>query len=235
MPAKAVLFDLDNTLTHRAQSIERYAQRFLSDYADVLRRDTSPKEIAAIIAAVDNGGYLPAESPYASIRDAVGWALVEALQWRSPMTAKDLTGHWMNYFPSTSVAMPGAEKLLKELALEGTALGVISNGAEHSRRRTVEALPFGSEIKVVISSEACGYSKPSSEIFHAGADALGYPAEQCVFVGDHPQNDYQGAKTSGMQAVWLEGFHDWPSDFAPATHSIRSLNELLPLLKQNSP
>ncbi|MFN3766890.1 MAG: HAD family hydrolase [Ectopseudomonas guguanensis] len=166
---------------------------------------------------------------------AIAGALAEARRRKSPVIAKTLTGHWATYFPSTSVAMPGAEKLLKELALEGIALGVISNGAEHSRRETIDALPFGSEIKVMISSEACGYSKPSSEIFHAGADAFGYTPEQCVFVGDHPQNDYQGARASGMQAVWLEGFHDWPSDLAHATHSIRSLNELLPLLKQNSP
>lgn len=229
MLPKAILFDLDNTLTHRALSIERYAQRFIADYAHAFR-DASLNDTAKLIAAADNGGYLPTQSPYSSIRDAVGHTLAGSLPWDVPMVAEQLIEHWVTHFPSATVPMPGAEALLQELERRGMACGVISNGAEHSRRRTIDALPFRSTIQAMICSEAFGRSKPSPDIFQAGADALGCCPEQCWFVGDHPLNDYLGAKLSGMRAVWLEGFHAWPKDMARAHCSIRSLEELLPLL-----
>ncbi|MDF3199084.1 MULTISPECIES: HAD family hydrolase [Pseudomonas] len=235
MSPQAVLFDLDNTLTHRALSIEQYAQRFLSDYAHALTRSVSIAEVAKLIVTADNGGYLPAGSPYPTIREAVGRTLAESLRWTAPMAMNLLVDHWTTHFAASAVAMPDAEVLLQELGRRGIACGVISNGAERSRRRTIEALPFSNLIQVVISSEAFGYSKPSPEIFKAGAEALGYLPEQCVFVGDHPHNDYQGARSSGMQAVWLKGFHDWPKILLEPTCSIYSLSELLPLLKHMTP
>ncbi|MNO88022.1 dUMP phosphatase [compost metagenome] len=91
-------------------------------------------------------------------------------------------------------------------------------------------MPFADIFCAVISF---GASKSSSEIFHAGANVLGCSPEQCVYVGNHSVNDYQGAKASGMQAIWLEGFHKWPEHLCRPAHRIRSLDELIPILLGN--
>ncbi|WP_205858427.1 hypothetical protein [Pseudomonas viridiflava] len=69
MLPKAVLFDLDNTLTNRALSIERYVKCFLKDFGLVVHADS--QAIVRLISRVDNGGYLKAGSAFSSIRQAV--------------------------------------------------------------------------------------------------------------------------------------------------------------------
>lgn len=54
MRPKAVLFDLDNTLTHRVLSIERYAESFLREFGAQVDGDF--KTVCRLINQVDNGG-----------------------------------------------------------------------------------------------------------------------------------------------------------------------------------
>ncbi len=56
MAPKAILFDLDNTLTHRALSIDRYAERFLHEFKTQIA-EADIRQISHLIARTDNGGY----------------------------------------------------------------------------------------------------------------------------------------------------------------------------------
>ena len=226
---KAVLFDLDNTLTHRGSSIERYAQRFLAHFHDALHA-TSSTQLVQLINATDNGGYLPPDSPFSSIREAIGQTLSRRLPWRLETTPAFLSAHWVEFFPSATTPMPGASRLIQRLSERSIACAIVSNGAEQSRRRTLEALPFAPTIRSLISSEAHGCAKPEPAIFLAAADRLGVAPEHCWFVGDHPVNDYQGAATAGMRAIWLRGFHPWPQAWQPATCAVDALQDLSNLL-----
>ncbi|PHN25163.1 HAD family hydrolase [Pseudomonas sp. ICMP 561] len=234
MYPRAILFDLDNTLTNRAFSILRYAKVFLTDFGHQMKFVTLD-DIGKLILREDNGGYLSPESKFTSIREAVGQTLAHDLPWLAPKAPQVLINHWMNHFPSATVQMPGALDLILELESRDIKVGVISNGAERSRRQTIAALPFAKSVSTAISSEAFGMAKPASDIFRAGAAQLGFLPEQCWFVGDHPLNDYQGAKAAGMYAVWFQGFHSWPEGIIPAESSITSLDELPNLISQCSP
>ena len=44
--------------------------------------------------------------------------------------------------------------------------------------------------------------KPRREIFEAAVARLGLTSDQNVFVGDHPQNDIEGAHGAGILAIW---------------------------------
>ncbi|WP_236731444.1 HAD family hydrolase [Pseudomonas amygdali] len=212
-------------------SILRYAKVFLTDFSHEMKLVTLD-DIGKLILREDNGGYLSPESKFTSIREAVGQTLAHDLPWLAPKVPQVLIDHWMNNFPTATVQMPGALGLILELESKDIKVGVISNGAERSRRQTIAALPFAESVSTVISSEAFGMAKPASDIFRAGAAQLGFPPEQCWFVGDHPINDYQGAKAAGMYAVWFQGFHSWPEGIMPAKSSITSLDELPNLISQ---
>ena len=56
MVIQAVLFDLDNTLTHRDLSIEAYSRYLHQAYAHSLAHD-QVTAITAIIKHIDQGGY----------------------------------------------------------------------------------------------------------------------------------------------------------------------------------
>ncbi len=229
MLPKAVLFDLDNTLTHRQRSTESYASLFARHYAADLSTNT-PSFITDLISKQDNGGYLSAESVHTAIREAVAFALASQLNWHKPVSLSELASHWANHFPTQAIEMPGANTLIEALVERGVTVGVISNGAQRSRESTLAHLPFKQHISLLVSSDAVGIRKPDPRIFLHAAQALGLEPNQCCYVGDHPINDIKGAAGAGMLPVWLSGFHPWPQDEPAPTISVDNLADILPLL-----
>ena len=104
--------------------------------------------------------------------------------------------------------MPGAKSLLTELKQRGYKLAVISNGGHATRLNILQGLGFSHYFDEIVSSGLLGISKPNPEIFLHTSRQLGISAQHCLYVGDHPMNDIQGATDAGMTAIWLEGFHD---------------------------
>jgi len=207
---QGVLFDLDNTLTHRGLSIALYARRFAQDFGERLE-DADEALVTRLIDERDNGGYGVAGTPFPTVRDDVSASLSTRLRWRVVPTHADLVDHWFAHFPTQSVEMPGATALIERLRATGYVLGIVSNGKESSRRALVRHLGFDSRVRTVLSSERAGVRKPDIRIFELAAAEIGVPPERCWFIGDHPVNDVEGSRAAGMRPVWLSGFH------APAT------------------
>jgi putative hydrolase of the HAD superfamily len=129
---------------------------------------------------------------------------------------------------------PDAPALLRHLRERGIKIGVLSNTfwprawhEEIFRRDEVLSLIDGA----VYTSEI-DWTKPHPEAFRAAMAAIGVtdPAG-CVFVGDRPIDDVQGAKSVGMRAVLIQG-SDVPAlaDAEPDA-VISRLAELPPLLE----
>ena len=207
MTIRAVLFDLDNTLTHRDQSILAYSQHLARTYQHQLPHDQI-SQIHTIIRRIDNGGYPKKELlTHPSIAASVGYALQQELTWSSLPDLDELTQFWFQQFGLSAVAMPGANSLLAELKQQGYKLAVISNGGHATRLTILQGLGFSHYFDEIISSELVGISKPNPEIFLHTSRQLNIVPENCLFIGDHPVNDIQGATQAGMKALWLQGFH----------------------------
>jgi len=90
---------------------------------------------------------------------------------------------------------------VKTAKREGVRTGLISNSWGKGRydRATFPELFDG----VVISGEV-GLNKPEPEIYLLGAERLGLPPEECVFVDDLREN-CAGAEAVGMTAVLHRG------------------------------
>jgi putative hydrolase of the HAD superfamily len=83
----------------------------------------------------------------------------------------------------------------------GIRTGLITNSWGRGRydRETLPALFDG----VVVSGEV-GLNKPQPEIFKLGAERVGVPPEECVFVDDLREN-CDGAEAVGMTAILHRG------------------------------
>ena len=208
MTIRAVLFDLDNTLTHRDQSIVAYSRHLADHYQHQLQHDES-NLIQSIIRRIDHGGYPKKEYlTHPSIAASVAYALQQELSWNSLPDLDELSQFWFQQFGLSAVAMPGAKSLLTELKQRGYKLAVISNGGHATRLNILQGLGFSHYFDEIVSSGLLGISKPNPEIFLHTSHQLGISAQHCLYVGDHPRNDIQGATDAGMTAIWLEGFHD---------------------------
>ena len=219
---KAIYFDLDNTLVHRARSISVYARRLYDRYSTIFV-NTNPEALEAVISKQDNGGYLAKGSGYNSIKEAVSHELHKHFIADDRLSVEQLRQHWIENFSNCAVAMEGAYELLSVLAKHNFHIGIISNGAHKTRVMTANQLQNIGKVKQIVSSEAFGIKKPNSEIFTATAGAVGFSADECWYVGDHPINDIFGARQAGMNTIWLKGFHDWPDNLEQPEHSVASL------------
>lgn len=80
-------------------------------------------------------------------------------------------------------------------------------------------------------SEAVGVKKPDPLISQKCIQSLDRKPNECVYIGDHPQNDVKGAKACGMKAIWLRKSYYESPDLSDGTiNSILELNHLLDTL-----
>lgn len=202
----AVYFDLDNTLVNRNKSIERFAHCFVKYFLNQLP-EINTDEVSQLIKFQDNGGYLVKKSKYQSISQAISVELFQLFKCCQNVKVEDIELYWRSEFPVCTVEMSGARELIFELDSLGIHLGVISNGGQASRERTLASTSFGHLFKQVVSSEQFGVAKPSGSIFIETAKAAGFVPSECLYVGDHPVSDILAASKIGMDVIWLQGFH----------------------------
>ena len=232
MPIQAVLFDLDNTLTHRDLTTQAYSRYLAEYYAPALKQVESDK-IIEIVRRIDNGGYPQKELlTHGSIGASAAYALLQELSWLNPPTIDELAQFWFSQFGRFAVEMPAAEQVLTKLKNEGYQLAIVSNGGHDTRLNTIRGLGIEPYFDEIISSGLVGFNKPQPEIFQITAERLGVQPTQCLYIGDHPINDVQGATEAGMHALWMQGFH---ADAEHIRYKIQQLPEIfahLQLLNQ---
>jgi len=232
MPIQAVLFDLDNTLTHRDLTAQAYSRYLAEYYAPALKQVESDK-IIEIVRRIDNGGYPKKELlTHGSIGASAAYALLQELSWLNPPTIDELAHFWFSQFGRFAVEMPAAEQVLTQLKDEGYQLAIVSNGGHDTRLNTIRGLGIENYFDEIISSGLVGFNKPQPEIFQITAERLGVQPSQCLYIGDHPINDVQGATEAGMHALWMQGFH---ADAEHIQYKIQQLPEIfahLQLLNQ---
>ncbi|MCZ6874368.1 MAG: HAD family hydrolase [bacterium] len=220
---EVVLFDLDETLINRTESIQRYAERFQGDFNDALVA-TSGVMIADAIIAADERGYRPREALFAALRQSLGWL-------RTPDIIC-LQKHWNKRFPLSSVARQGLEETLMALTAMGIRLGVVTNGVVHRQQDKIEHLKIGHYLSTVVISEAVQINKPDPRIFALALNEMNCRPSGAWFVGDHPVNDVFGASAAGLRPIWLSGVHAWPEGHPLPQDQISSLIEVVQMVQQ---
>lgn len=123
-------------------------------------------------------------------------------------------------------ALPGVEKI-----------GVITNGPAEVQRDKLELLALPSEIDFAIISGELGIEKPDPRIFSEALRLGGQGAEDAVYIGDSPEHDIEGARATGIPAVWMNrAATPWPLASPAPEREVRELTDLLELLLTfNSP
>lgn len=124
--------------------------------------------------------------------------------------------------PSSLHVFEDAVPALESLKRRGLPVGIVSNW-QCGLESFCEELGLRRYVDFVISSAEVGFEKPDRRIFELALAKLGLPAESVVHVGDHPLEDYRGAREAGLNALLLvrgPGAHPEDSD------TLRDLSEL---------
>ena len=114
---------------------------------------------------------------------------------------QELIDHFGN--PSHWSVYPDVWPVLDELARRGTRLAVVSNW-DSSLPGLLERLGLAPRFHAVVVSAISGVSKPSARIFEEALEKTGALAGEVLHVGDHPAEDYEGARAAGLSALLLD-------------------------------
>jgi putative hydrolase of the HAD superfamily len=215
---RAVLFDVDFTLARPGP--ELMPEGYVSCGArHGLELDASCYEDARDAAFVDLQHH-----PELDHDEAIWVAFTERIvlgMGGTPPAAREvaveLTSRWTQHtnFELYDDTLP----TLRKLRARGVKIGLVSNSARDVREFAVH---HGLEIDAGISSFHHGKTKPHASIFRAVLDLLEVEPHEALMVGDSVDDDIEGARAAGMQAVLIDRLGLRP-EFAPRIDSLAEL------------
>lgn len=218
---KAILFDLDNTLTDRHASITKFARQFYRHFR-ARHQMTRVEDIEPIIHNADGGGYRPLEERWRGLQK---W-----IPWKDKPSIEDLRDYWYSELGLCVIGVVGLEGTLQQLLAKDIRLGIITNGPTGLQNLTIDTLNIRHHMSCTIVSETAGIKKPAPEIFHIALSELGLDAGDVWFVGDNPATDMLGAYQMEMGTVWKRGHHEWHEENFQPDYIVDNISEILSIL-----
>jgi putative hydrolase of the HAD superfamily len=83
----------------------------------------------------------------------------------------------------------------------------------------------------VVTAVEAGAAKPARPIFEEAVRRAGVDRAQILHVGDHPENDVEGARSAGLRSAWMNrNGNDWPKQLSRPDAILTSMSELHDLL-----
>jgi putative hydrolase of the HAD superfamily len=219
---KAVVFDLDQTLTDRHASLQRWGQRLLQDFAPLLTADGLDAQLLEILLEQDAAAYHTKQQIFDHV--------AARLPWTRTVLEEEIRAHWNAMFPKSAVGVADLQPTIQGLCDRGLRVGIITNGSGNMQYGKLDALGLWELCDPVVVSGVFGVNKPDARIFEHALEQLGLPAADVWYVGDHPRNDILGAEAVGITPVWVEGHHPWPDDHPRPQRIVRHIREVGDLL-----
>ncbi len=220
---QAVLFDLDNTLLDRAQSLIQFARQ--------QHRKHEPLQVVPQVVyverfvALDDNGRVWKDKVYQQLLAELN---VTMLSWET------LLQDYVETFRHACVGFPGLTPMLDALCQRGLPLGLITNGRSPFQENNIDALGIIDYFQTILVSEAEGVRKPDAQIFQRALHRLDVAASEAVFVGDNPTADVAGAQAVGMKAIWRYCAQHPSCKFADAVcHELSELPSLIQELNKH--
>ncbi|WP_088105640.1 HAD family hydrolase [Halalkalibacter urbisdiaboli] len=214
---KAVLFDLDGTLLNRDESVKRFVDHQYERLNKVLCHIPKEQYITRFIE-LDERGYVWKDKVY---QELVKEFEIKGLPWEY------LLEDYIREFKHYCVPFPNLIGMLDELKRNNIRLGMITNGKRQFQMDNIQALGIEAYFDVILVSETEGIKKPAPQIFHRALEKLNVASINSVYIGDHPDNDIQGAQNAGMKAIWKKA-PQWTN--VKADYIVNDLSELVEIL-----
>jgi 2-haloalkanoic acid dehalogenase type II len=223
---KAVLFDLGETLV-KTWTPEITYQSLLSAFG-VSRSAEAIKEAIELVEkefAESNFGSEYGRVSYTKYWDRWDTKVLKNLGIsQSQIPANEVLAKWWKY--ANCVAYPDAKDSLERLRQMGVRIGLVSNAYEEDIDPILSKAGLEKRLfDVVVGVNTVKKAKPEPDIFRYALAKLDVKPEETLFVGDHVDNDYKGARAVGIRAL-LIGRESTSIDNASNFERIKSIQEI---------
>lgn len=198
---KAVFFDIDDTLFHFS-GVHPHGMKAITNYLQETNNVSKESLNQALFQAQkiigERIGYSAAAFHNRQIRFQNALEILGIPIY--PYATRMYELYW-NTIIEEAVPEPGICQLLKSLKEKGIYLGIGSDMTSYIQNKKLEKLGIAQYFDSVVTSEEAGIDKPDSGVFRLCISKAGYRPKECLFIGDHVEKDYKGAKAAGMQAL----------------------------------
>ena len=219
---RALIFDLDNTLTDFMKMKEaaiRAAAESMVDMGLPLSADEAKTRIYEIY---DQEGI-----EYQLVFDH----FLQDLMGRVPpeILAAGIIGY-RRARESYLVVYPHVRMTLMELLRRGLKLAVLSDAPSVQAWQRLHQLALQHVFRPVITFDDTGERKPSPTPFLKALEKLDLPASDVLMIGDWPERDMIGAKGVGMRTVFARYGDTFGTTDSGADYEIDDIAELLDIV-----
>lgn len=185
-----VLFDLDQTLLDRHQSLLSFLDWQWNEQKAL--QIISKNDFQSKFIELDDNGKVWKDKVYKQILHDCKTESIEASY---------LLQDYLANFPRHAILFPEVINALTILKNNNIKLGIVTNGRENLQSAVIRSSGLEPYMDVVLISEAEGIEKPDPKIFHSALIRLDLEPSRCVFVGDNPNADINGAHNVGMKTI----------------------------------
>lgn len=129
----------------------------------------------------------------------------------------------------------GTREVLAHLRARGCRMAVVSNAEGQVEGDLVDA-GFGPFLETVVDSHLVGVAKPDPRIFSIALERMGVGPDDCVYVGDVPAFDVDGARAAGIPPILVDPWDiHGDQDGVPRLRALDGLPALLGLRASTPP
>jgi putative hydrolase of the HAD superfamily len=118
-------------------------------------------------------------------------------------TVEELLKSYITDFNKFSIGFDNVQKVISDLYQKGYKIGLVSNGKTPFQEHNFYALGLREYFSTIVVSEAIGLRKPDKKIFAYICNQLNCSPSDCIFIGDNPKADIEGAKNFGMKTIFF--------------------------------
>ena len=201
---RAVLFDLGNTLV-KTWIPEVTYQKVLAS----LGINKSVEEIKEAISMTEeefkksNYRSMYGKADYVEYWEKWDSLVLKNLRIFDECFAKEILKRWFDY--ADCVTYPDTKETLARLKQMDLKLGLISTAYEEDitailKRANLEKGFFD----ITVGANTIKKEKPHPDVFRYALRKLKVKPEETLFVGDHIDNDYKGARAVGIHALLIQ-------------------------------
>lgn len=187
---RAVLFDFDDTLDNRDAALRQGLYHLVRYYYPSLSAEEAAQRSEEM--------FLYQRGDYGQIVHY--WEMLEhhfaLYPPEIPVDVRTALHRLIALFAAAGQVHPDVFPTLTALRQRGYRLGIITNGSAYNQARKMDHTGLRAYVDLVMLAGEEGIQKPDPRLFQMAAARLGVPCECCVFVGDNPESDIQGAKNA---------------------------------------
>jgi putative hydrolase of the HAD superfamily len=221
---KAVIFDIDNTLTDFMRT-----KRAAVDAAVDMMIDAGLKvEKAAMVDKIFDV-YWKEGVEDQKIFDKVLVKEFGAIDFK--ILAAGIIGY-RRAKSGTFALYPHVSRTLTQLLRMGVKTAVLSDAPKLEAWLRLVGLGLHHFFDAVVTSEDMGVKKPAPEPFHRALQLLGTKAAETIMVGDWADRDIAGAKKVGIQTAWAKYGNTFDTKESGADYELDDISQLVEIVRK---